>query len=70
MRRHSIIARLGPADKKPIAVVETDSVRTEIRFIDGEKRLGFGLGQIIDQLLKRGVRPSERAIDLAILAAS
>ena len=49
MRRHSIIARLGPADKKPVAIRETGSVRTEIRFIDGELRLGFGLGQMIDQ---------------------
>jgi hypothetical protein len=70
MRRHSVIARLGPADKKPVAVRETGSVRTELRFIDGELRLGFGLGQIIDQLVKRGIHPSDPAIDLAIVAAT
>jgi 7-cyano-7-deazaguanine synthase in queuosine biosynthesis len=70
MRRHSIIARLGAADKKPIAVREKDSVQTEIQFIDGELRLSFGLGQIIDQLVARGIHPGDRAIDLAILAAT
>jgi hypothetical protein len=70
MRRHSIIVRLGPADKKPVPVRESGSVRTEIRFIDGEQRVGFGIGQMIDQLAKRGIHPSERAVDLAILAAT
>jgi hypothetical protein len=70
MRRHSVIVRLGPADWKAVAVREIGSVRTEIRFVDGELRLGFGLGQLIDQLLKRGIHPSERAADLAILAAT
>jgi hypothetical protein len=70
MRRHSIIVRLGPADQKAVTVRETGSVRTEIRFIDGELRLGFGLGQMIDQLVKRGIHPSDRAIDLTILAAT
>lgn len=70
MRRHSIIARLGPADKTPVKVVQADSLSTEIRFIDGYGRLGFGLGQIIDQLSERGVVPSETAVDLAILAGA
>ena len=70
MRRHSVIVRLGPADRKAVALRESDAVRTEVRFVDGERRLGFGLGQMIDQLVKRGVHPSERAADLAILAAT
>lgn len=70
MRRHSIIARLGPSDKAPVSVLQVDSVSTEIRFVDGYRRLGFGLGQIIDQLIARGVAPSETAADLAILAAT
>ena len=69
MRRHSIIARLGPADRAPVTVVQADSLSTPIRFVDGERRLGFGLGQIIDQLIERGVVPSETAVDLGILAA-
>jgi 7-cyano-7-deazaguanine synthase in queuosine biosynthesis len=70
MRRHNVIVWLGPADKKAVALREPGTVRTEIRFIDGELRLGFGLGQMIDQLVKRGIHPSERAVDLAILAAT
>ncbi len=70
MRRHSIIARLGPADKAPVKVLQADSLSTEIRFVDGYRRLGFGLGQIIDQLMQRGVVPSETAADLGILAAT
>lgn len=70
MRRHSIIARLGPADRTPVKVLQADSLSTEIRFVDGHRRLGFGLGQIADQLIERGVAPSETAVDLGILAAS
>jgi 7-cyano-7-deazaguanine synthase in queuosine biosynthesis len=70
MRRHSIVARLGPADKAPVKVLQADSLSTEIRFVDGYRRLGFGLGQIIDQLMERGVVPSEMAADLGILAAA
>lgn len=70
MRRHSIIARLGPADRQAIVLRDPGSARTEIRFIDGERRLSFGLGQLTDQLVARGVYPSENAMDLAILAAT
>ncbi len=69
MRRHSIIARLGPSDTTHVTRHMTDSVETELRFIDGHRRLAFGLGQMIDQLYARGIRPSETAVDLAILAA-
>jgi 7-cyano-7-deazaguanine synthase in queuosine biosynthesis len=69
MRRHSVIARLGPADKAAINLVESGSVQTIIRFIVADKRLDFGIGQLIDQLTKRDVLASENGIDLAILAA-
>ncbi|HWB17388.1 MAG TPA: Qat anti-phage system QueC-like protein QatC [Vicinamibacterales bacterium] len=70
MKRHSTIARLGAADKAPVKVLQADSLSTEIRFVDGYRRLAFGLGQIIDQLIERGVVPSETAADLGILAAT
>lgn len=69
MRRHSIIARLGPADKAKLDIKDTASTQTTIRFIDGEKKLAYGLGQLIDALVRRGVTPSETAVDLAILSA-
>jgi hypothetical protein len=65
-----VIARLGPGDKKQVPLHESASVRTEIRFIDGERRLAFGLGQMMDQLTQRGIYPSDNAVDLAIVAAT
>jgi 7-cyano-7-deazaguanine synthase in queuosine biosynthesis len=70
MRRHSVIARLGPADTTPIALREPTSVSTTIRFVDGDRRIGYGLGQIVDQLHKRSLRPTDVALDLVILAAT
>jgi 7-cyano-7-deazaguanine synthase in queuosine biosynthesis len=70
MRRHSIIARLGPNDTEKLSVIERESLETQIRFIDGYRRLGFGLGQMVDQLAARGTVPTETAADLAILAAT
>jgi 7-cyano-7-deazaguanine synthase in queuosine biosynthesis len=70
MRRHSIIARLGPSDTGPVTVVQTDSLRTEIRFVDGYQRLGFGVGQMIQKLTACSLVPSETAADLVILAAT
>jgi 7-cyano-7-deazaguanine synthase in queuosine biosynthesis len=70
MRRHSIIARLGPSDTANVRILERDSLKTEISFIDGHHRLGFGLGQLFEQLVARSVVPTETAADLAILAAT
>ena len=70
MRRHSIIARLNPADTQEVALKDPNSQVSTIRFIEAERRLGFGLGQMIDQLSNRGMYPSESAIDLTILAAT
>lgn len=70
MRRHSIVARLGPADTSRVRIHEGGTVVTEIRFIDGQRRLGFGLGQIVDGLVARSVHPTDAAIDLALLAGA
>jgi len=70
MSRHSIIARLGPTDTESVIVHLPDSIQTEIQFIDGSRRLSFGLGQMMAQLFDRGVTPTDSAIDLAILAAT
>lgn len=70
MRRHSIIARLGPTDRARVRTHERGSVVTEIHFIDGHRRLGFGLGQIVDGLSARGIHPADAALDLALLAAT
>ena len=70
MRHHTIIGRLGPGDSIKIAPSRVDTHETEINFVDGEFRLGYGLGQALDQLCELGLRPSETAVDLALLAAA
>ena len=69
MRRFSLIGRLGPDDKAAVEPVQTDSAVYEIDFLDGERRMGFGLGQALGHIASLGLRPSERAIDLVLLAA-
>jgi len=69
MTHHTIICRLGPGDTAAVRSSRADSVRTEIPFIEGEARLEFGLGHALEQLAKLGLRPSETAIDLTVLAA-
>jgi 7-cyano-7-deazaguanine synthase in queuosine biosynthesis len=69
MRHHSIVCRLGVGDTAPVVASRFDSHVTEFNFVDGHHRLGFGLGQALDQLGELGLRPSERAVDLALLAA-
>lgn len=70
MRHHTIIARLGPADTASVQQSRSDTHVTEINFVDGEFRPGYGLGQALDQLCELGLRPSETAVDLALLAAA
>ena len=70
MKRHSIIVRLNPSDTKLPELVRAGSAITKLRFVDGNQRLGYGIGSIIGQLVTNGLYPSETAIDLAILAAA
>lgn len=69
MRHHSIVCRLGIQDTAPIVSSRRDSHVTELSFVNGDRRLGFGLSQILDQLCEIGLRPSDRAVNLALLAA-
>ena len=70
MSHHSIVCRLDAADTAPVTSSRPGSQVTEISFVDGYRRLSFGLGHALDQLSHLGLRPSERAVDLALLAAS
>ena len=69
MSHHSLICRLGAQDTAAVAGVAAGSRVTEISFVDGYHRLGFGVGQALTELRKIGLRPSETAIDLLLLAA-
>ena len=70
MRHHSIICRLGVADNAQLALAQADTISTELSVVEGQRRLGYGLGQALDQLHYLGLEPSESAIDLALLAAA
>jgi len=70
MKNHSIIVRLGQNDTATIRPIRVGTHITEINFFDGFSRLRFGLGQALDELRELGLRPSETAIDLVLLAAA
>ena len=70
MERHSIIVRLNPQDNEKIDVVQEDSVVTDLRFIDGNRRIRYGISRFLDGLAVLGLYPSETALDLGILAAA
>ena len=69
MRRFSLIGRFGPDDKAKVSPIQTDSAVFEIDFLDGDRSMGFGIGHALDQLASLGLKPSERGIDLVVLAA-
>ena len=70
MKRHSIVVRLNSADTKQVHIEDKASLVSELRFVDGNRRIGHGIGQMLDELTDHGMHPGETAIDLAILAAT
>lgn len=70
MSRHSIIARLNPTDDENVDIADSSSVISSLRFIDGNKRFGYGIGRILSDLSSQKMYPSENAIDLLLLAAT
>ena len=69
MRRFSLIGRFGPDDTSSVETVQPDADVFEIDFLDGDQRMGFGIGHALDQLASLGLKPSEKSIDLVVLAA-
>ena len=69
MRRFSLIGHLGPDDRTSVIPIQTDSAVYQIDFLDGNRRMGFGIGQMLDEVASLGLQPTERAIDLVLLAA-
>ena len=70
MRRHSIVAKLGPTDTSIVSVREANSEVTEIHFITQDGHLRYGLGQLVNQLMDRAIHPTDTALDLGLLAAT
>jgi 7-cyano-7-deazaguanine synthase in queuosine biosynthesis len=70
MSPHALVARLGTADSEAVRPTLAGAHVTEIDFVDVYGRLDFGLGNALDQLDALGLVPSERSIDLTLLAAT
>jgi hypothetical protein len=67
MRRHVIIGRFGSKDNVVVPVAR-DERKTVFPLVVGENSLNFGLSDILLDLKRLKVFPSEVAIDLMILA--
>lgn len=69
MQRHEIqLSLTSDAKQLAPAVAGSRVINVNMKNVAGD--LKFGLGQIIDQLAERGLRPSDVAIDLLILAVA
>src|ERR1017187_6114236 len=68
MKRHLIYGRFGTADTSHIPHNE-DEQATPLPFVIANRRIEHDISDSIDALAKFGVYPSERGIDLLVLAA-
>lgn len=68
MRRHVIIGRFGLLDKEKVSTA-SDEIPTELNLVAGAKRLDHGMGGALDDLAALGVFPTDRGLDLLVLAA-
>lgn len=69
MTRQSIVFRIGADDTDPIAGRLEGSHATVIQF-DDLRSIDHQLGDMLSKLEELGLQPSERSLDLAILAAA
>ena len=69
MRRFNFIGRMGSLDTGTVATVQTDATPVEIQFVNSFRRFDYGIGAGLEMLRVLGLRPSETAVDLVIVAA-
>ena len=67
MRRHVIAGRFGPDDRLVIPAAG-DEIVTFLDLVASNKGLDHGIGHALDDLTKVGVFPTERSLDLLIVA--
>ena len=70
MTRHSLVARLGEADRDKVTIVDKTSKVSNLQFIKRNNWLDHGIGQTLHKLKRHSLYPRETAIELAILAAT
>jgi len=69
MKRFSFVAKLGGSVEEIVEIVQKDSVVHEVNFAGQDGSLGFGIGHALAQLGTLGLTPSEKAVDLTLIAA-
>lgn len=69
MRRFTFVGRLGASDTEAVAVIQPDATQVTVEFVAAFQRIDYGIGDALDMIRRLGLRPSEIAIDLVILAA-
>ena len=67
MRRHLLIGRFGPPDKKRIPKAR-DEIASELDLLSGD-RVAHGIGYALDDLNAMNLAPSEIGADLLVVAA-
>lgn len=68
MRRHVISGRFGPGDRGRLSLDEGE-IETRLELVVGERTLDHGIGRAIRDAVRLGLRPSEIAVDVLVLAA-
>ena len=68
MDRFNLILRLGEDDKTDVNVLDPKRTTTEINALDVFGDVDYGFSQFLEKLRMRGLRPSETALDLGLLA--
>lgn len=69
MRRHSLVVRLGSADRATV-VTDPSSHKTELQFMNTYGFLDYGIAGTVNEILRCGLVPTESAIDLLLLASA
>ena len=69
MNRHSLVGRLGHDDVVAVPIAQRDSVVLDTHFVREDGSFNFGIGPALERLAGLGLAPTERALDLVILAA-
>lgn len=68
MERFNLILRLGADDTTPVELLDATGTTTEMNALDAFGDVDFGFSQFLEKLRARGLRPSETALDLGLLA--
>lgn len=70
MSHHTIYCRLGNGDARPAGLFTAGTILSDVDFVDAFGDLKFGLTPMLFQIDQMGLRPTEVAMDLMVLATA